>query len=79
MTLRRALTLLVYGVGGLLFGAALAAGIILLGAAAFWLLIFGDDQWPGWAENVLVGVAYSAWLFAFLAALYLGWKRPASW
>jgi hypothetical protein len=72
---RRALTILGYGVVGLLLGGAIAAGIILVGAAAFWLLIFGDDPWPGWAENTLVGVGYTAGLFAFLAALHLGWRR----
>jgi hypothetical protein len=75
VTPRRALTVLGYGAAGLLLGAGLAVGIILVGAAAFWLLIFGDDVWPAWAQNVLVGVGYSTGLLVFLAALHLGWRR----
>jgi len=72
---RRALIIFGYGAAGLLLGAALAATIMLMGAAAFWLLIFGDDVWPAWAENLLVGVAYAVGLCAFLGALYFGWKH----
>lgn len=74
---RRALTVLGYGAVGAVAAGGLAAFIIVMGAAAFWLLIFGDDPWPGWAETALVAVAYCAGLGVCLSAPYLGWRKGA--
>lgn len=78
LTLRRVAFLVGYGVGGTILGGLLAASIMVMGAGAFWLFIFGDDAWPGWAEAALVGVAYVVALVVLGAALREGWRRGAA-
>jgi hypothetical protein len=73
---RAVLALLALGVG-CLTGVLVAAGLIVLGAAAFWLFVFGDDPWPGWAESALVVVAALAGCLAGAVAALLTWRASA--
>ncbi len=64
-----------YGVVGALIGLMLTASVIVMGAGAFWLFIFGDDPWPPWAENGLVLASLALGVAVFAAALRLGWHH----
>jgi hypothetical protein len=65
----RALRIALGAIAGLIAGAVAAVAIILVGAAVFWLYLFGDDPWPSLAETALVGTAYSAGALVFLAVM----------
>lgn len=75
--LARAATVAAYGVGGAVLGFVLAASIIVMGAAMFWLFIFGDDPWPAWAENLLVVIAYGIGVAVLVVAVRAGWRRAS--
>ncbi|MCC6236490.1 MAG: hypothetical protein IT299_02825 [Dehalococcoidia bacterium] len=76
-TLARAALVVAYGVAGALLGFAIAASIMVMGAATFWLFIFGDDPWPAWAENGLVVGAYAIGLAVLVVGVRAGWRRAS--
>ena len=70
---------LLYACGGGAIGAVagffLACVVILLGAAVFWLFIFGDDPWPAAAETTLTAFGGLIWLVGAIGGAIAGWKR----
>lgn len=59
---------LIGGACGFVVGAGIGAGVIIAGAGIFWLFVFGDNPWPGLAEDGLVAVA----LVVLVVATFLG-------
>ena len=59
---------------GLAAGVGTTLGIMLFGAAVLWLWVFGDDQWPRWAEVSLVAAAYGSGI-AVAASFILSARR----
>ena len=66
-TRRHVLRVAVGAIAGLIAGAATAAAIMLIGAAVFWLYLFGDDPWPSSAQTALVATAYGMGTLVFIA------------
>jgi hypothetical protein len=64
---------------GLVSGVAVTFAFIVLGAAVYWLFVFGDDPWPEAAETALVVAASGAGAIAAAGvtlALNRGWEAP---
>ena len=77
------------GLCGFAVGAIVAAGVVIGGAAIFWVFVFGDNPWPPVAETLLVAVAVFALVVTNIALLIssavaskrapdrrLGWLLP---
>lgn len=60
---------------GLVAGGLVAAVVLVLGAAVFWLFIFGDDGNPAWAETALIAVAMAAAALTAIAIAYTAWTQ----
>ena len=64
---------------GLVCGIGATVGVMAFGAGVYWLWLFGDDPWPGWAEVVLVGGAFGMGLAVFAGFAVVGFRRgPAA-
>jgi hypothetical protein len=65
----RATGIVISIVAGLAAGVATAVTIMLVGAAIFWVYLFGDDTWPSSAEAALTITAYVGGVLVFLCAV----------
>ena len=69
--------ILVSGLVGAVAEIAVAFTVIIIGYAALWILVFGDDTWPASANLALLVVGYGAGLAVFVGAICLGVRsRP---
>jgi len=57
--------------------AAVAASVAVMavGGGVYWLWLFGDDQWPRWAENLLVGIAFAVGFGFSMVVLAVGLRK----
>lgn len=60
---------------GIVSGIGVTVGVVALGASVYWLWLFGDDPWPGWAEHVLVGGAIVMGLVVVVGFAVVGFRR----
>ncbi|MDH3399033.1 MAG: hypothetical protein OEM81_14570 [Acidimicrobiia bacterium] len=60
---------------GILTGIGVTAGVMAFGAGIYWLWLFGDDPWPGWAEVALVAGAFTIGLAVFVGFAVFGYRR----
>jgi hypothetical protein len=60
---------------GLASGIGATLAVMGFGAGVYWLWLFGDDPWPGWAEAALVGGAFAMGLAAFVGFVAVGSGR----
>ncbi len=71
------LRIVVSGLVGVVAGIAVAFAVIIVGYAALWMLVFGDDTWPTNSNLALLVVGYGAGLAVFVGAIWLGVRsRP---
>ncbi len=60
---------------GLVSGIGMTVAVMAFGAGVYWLWLFGDDPWPGWAEAVLAGGAFAMGLAVFVGFVTVGFRR----
>ena len=73
--MKRLLALLLAIAGGAMaaLGVVIVVGGGLLGL--LWLYVFGDDPWPGWAENALNLAIPLAGLALWAVFAWIIWRR----
>ena len=57
---------------GAVAAVAAAAFVAVFGAGIYWLWLFGDDPWPGWARNGLVAASYAVGAAVFIGFVARG-------
>lgn len=62
----------IFGIPGVLISAfaAIFAGGAMTGL--FWIVIFGDDQWPFWTEWIIAAIGIAAFIIAFSFIVRMG-------
>ena len=65
------LRVVAYALVGAVAGVAVAFAVIILGYAALWVWVFGDETWPESATQALLVVGYGAGLAVFVGAIWL--------
>ena len=60
---------------GVVSGVAVTMAVMAFGAGVFWLWVFGDDPWPGWAERALTGGAFVSGLAVLTGFVVVGYRR----
>ena len=64
-----------YVLAGILAALGITTAVMVFGAGIYWLWLFGDDQWPAWAEVALVGAAYTVGLAVLIGFGVVGYRR----